>query len=356
MSAEQGFALAWGLVGILMVAFVGLGAMNDLRMGLVGRHRDQVLRELAILLFDSDLEAEAVHGRVGHLPKRVLLDVIQSLAIDMEGEACHRLQTLARTRGLDRHIRRLGRSRRWRSRIQAAQLQYLIVDPGYDRARLLGDPHRLCRARAAESLTPEQATELIPELLQLLGEPHKIVRRAAKDQLLAVGDVVVPYLVDFLEDPDNSAVIDGLEVAANLGDARLIAPLTKFCRSQEPNTRTMAATAIGLGGGKGAADLLTDMLSDPEPAVRVAAIRGLETLRIERSVSSIARCPRDHSWAVRRASGRALDLLGPSGHLMLRRYLNDQDPFARGMARQVLDARATQTGLQLVPALAGRHR
>ena len=99
----------------------------------------------------------------------------------------------------------------------------------------------------------------------------------------------------------------------------------------------MAAKALGSGTGVGAIDVLNKLLDDDSPDVRANAIGGLQRLESHESVAAIGRRLSDSAWRVRRAAGYALDEMGAPGQLVLRRALEDADPYARDMARQVLD-------------------
>ncbi|MGA7668850.1 MAG: hypothetical protein WBW04_00410, partial [Nitrolancea sp.] len=58
------------------------------------------------------------------------------------------------------------------------------------------------------------------------------------------------------------------------------------------------------------------------------------------SASALALKLRDRAWDVRRAAALALRDFGAPGILYLRRSLNDVDPYAADMARQLLDISA----------------
>ncbi len=369
----QLFTAAWLVVGTLTVVYLVAGLVSDIATGLIERRRQRVLAVLAVLLFESDAEAKTVHQRAGRLPNRALLAVIQTLAFDLEGLATQRLRTLVRTRGLDRHIRRRAKSWRWRRRIQAAQLHYLVDDSDIDRSVFLNDRHPLVRARAIESLTPNQATPLVPELLGLLVGADTGLSWVVKQALLGVGETVVPDLIAFLNESPSGLVsgdvvssdavpgdalpgrvLSALEVAAHMSDPRLTLALHRHCQDSDPAIRRMAVRALTSGRGAGVEELLIEALDDPDARVRVVALEGLERLGMTRSVGAIGRCLGDRSWIVRRAAGGALVGLGAPGRLLLRSYLIDSDPFARDMARRSLETGAVKTGVVSVPSF--QHR
>ncbi|MDA3038472.1 MAG: HEAT repeat domain-containing protein [Actinomycetota bacterium] len=345
------FIISWVLVGLMMLLYVLWGVAADLVTRIVDRRRQHVLRVLSIVLFESDDDAEKVHDQVIGLPKGTLLGVLQTLAVDLDGSARQRLRQLVRTTGLERFIIRRSRSRNWRMRVQAAQLQHLVLHPDFDRVRLLTDKHHLVRARTAESLTLEQTPDCIDELMTMLSDMSPAARFAAQQSLLKAGPICVPKLLLHLESSDNDDVLQALEVAANLADPRLISVLDTHARSTDSKIREMAAKALGNGAGDDAIQLLHRLVGDGDAAVRSRAIESLARMESVTSASLIGCHLSDQVFHVRRAAGLALEQLGPAGRLTLRRHLDDPDRYARDMARQVLDAAAARTGISVIAPL-----
>ncbi len=345
------FVAAWSLVGALVVIYLVSGAIGDVRARFLARRRDRVLGVIGVVLFETDDQAEAVYERVAELPRRALLSVLQHLAVELEGEALERVRRLVRTMGLERYIRRRSRSRRWRMRVQAAQLHHLVVHPDFDRRRLLVDRHPLVVARAAEALTPQLATEHLDTLLPMLASDDAAIRLAAQQAVLSAGAAAVPQLLDRLATttgPDDTVAI--LEVVANLSDQRLVAGLGLHARSTDVRVRRLAAKALGHGSGPGAVATLHELLDDPSELVRATAVESLARMDSVASVNRIGALMNDASFVVRRTAGLALDQLGSPGRLALRRVLECDDRFARDMARQVLDSAGARLGVNLVPA------
>ena len=344
------FLIAWALAIALFALYIATGWFRDARAAIVARQEARVLEVLSVLLFENDAEAEKVHAEASKLPTGPLLAVVQTLAVDLDGQARGRLQSLVRINGLEKSIRRRVRSRRWRIRGQAAQLQYLVTHPDHDRSVLLRDKHPLVRARAAESLTANQAAEQVDELMDLLEDDAIVVRMAAQDAVLQAGARAVPALLDRLQLGKANA-LQALQVAANLPDARLTNALDDYAHSTDVDRRRLAAEALSHGGGEATAQILERLAVDEEESVRIAAIDSLAVIRSYRSAAVVGRALADRAWPVRRAAGLALDELGAPGHMLLRRHLRDDDPFARDMARQMLDSIAARTGLTIIPAL-----
>jgi HEAT repeat protein len=351
VSRFEVFVSAWALVGGLVVVYLASGTVSDVIVAVVSRRRSRVLAALGLVLFESDREAEANFERVLDLPKRALLGVLQTLAVDLNGAAHLRLRRVVRATGLERSIRRRARSRRWRVRVQAAQLHHLVDHPDFDRERLLADRHSIVRARTAESMTPEQATHHVATLLAMLGDPDPGVRMAAQQAVLNAGVAAVPMLMDRLSAPPGSTEpMAALEIAANLGDPRLVPLLGAHAGSDSARARRMVAKALGNATGGESADLLVQMLGDGDEEVRAIAADSLARIDAVATVNRLGGLLRDESFGVRRSAGLSLDRLGAPGRLVLRRLLEDEDRFARDMARQVLDSAGARLGMSLVPA------
>ena len=343
------FLGSWGLVGVMTIVYLVSGAINDFVVNRRRAAREEVLEVLSIVLFETDSEASAVHERVLELQRGPLLAVVQSLAVDLDGLANQRLHQLVRSTGLEKFIRSRAESRRWRVRMQAAQLNHLVTHPDFDRESLLQDRNSLVRARTAESMSADHAAEHLDRLLELLSDPSPAVRISAQYSLLRAGDRAVPGLLEHLSDDDDPMVLQALEVAANLPDPRLVEALSDRAESPNAGIRAMAAKVLGNGSGSVAVDVLYRLLSDEDSEVRATSIESLARLEVTSAVTRIGRCLSDVSYRVRRATGLALDELGPSGRLVLRRHLEDPDQFARDMARQVLDSASARLGVSLIP-------
>lgn len=330
------FLIAWGGLAVTIVLYVLTGLKRDFSAHLRRRRTEELLPTLSILLFDSNDKAGEAYELLAKVNRGVLLDVSQSLSLDINGEARQRLQQLARSTGLERSIRRRSKHRRWRHRVQAAQLHYLVTHPDFNRSPLLSDRHPQVRARAAEALTAEQAVIHVADLAKLLGDDSLAVRMGAQNSLISAGAAAVEPLLDLLG-ASGPHVSDAMEVAANLPDTRLVKALAKYAHSTDARLREMTANALGGGTGLGAIDLLHELIGDDEASVRAAAISALARLESRESVGIIGQMLADREWRVRRAAGYALDGLGAAGQLILRRALTHSDPYARDMARQVLD-------------------
>lgn len=281
--------------------------------------------------------------RLARGAQRTLFDLLQRLAVDLNGEADRRLRILVATTGLDSRIRRRIRSRNWRSRAQGAALASLLPvgDPG--RLALLDDRHAVVRSRAVEAMEADDVADH-PELVTaLLDDNSRAVQLAAQGALLRGGTSIVPALEQHLSALDRPGTPYALEVAANLADPRLVTVIERHARSPRAQSRASAAKALGpLAAGSA---VLSALLDDESPEVRAAAALAIGHNGAELRAADVGRLLRDHSWSVRRAAGQALAAMGPTGIATLRVCAEDDDAYARDLARQVLATLDARTSL-----------
>ncbi|MEZ5341893.1 MAG: HEAT repeat domain-containing protein [Acidimicrobiales bacterium] len=333
------FLLAWSLVLGISVIYVVVGAITDASASLVARRRAQAVEKISILLFESEDQAAAIFEDVADLPRRTLLSLIQTLAVDLDGQARNRLQNLVAASGLQRFVRRRAKSRRWRMRVQAAQLNYLVIHPDFDRRLLLHDPHPLVRARAVEALTEVQAAEVVEDLVGLLTDESLAVRIAAQRGLVNAGSASIPVLLHHLEFSVESPLAARARwppvcpIAADVGDRRFT------LRSRPDGSGRWPSRALGSGIGDEGIPMLHRLIDDHEPDVRAKAIGALGHLGSQTSVALIGESLARSLVHIRRASGLALDALSARASDAAPAHLRNPKPIrARDMARQMLDA------------------
>jgi hypothetical protein len=273
---------------------------------------------------------------VGIAPS-VLLAVIWELTRTISGESRRRLQALASATGLTREALAACESRRYPRRLGGVRLLTQLGGGGKIVPGLIADRHSEVRAAAATWSACHPRPETIASLLGLLDDRQPLVRFAAQNALLEIGERAVVPVAMYLTQPDTSNVDCGLRVAVALNDRRLLAPALAHRDSPDPATRALVADLAGATGGEQATAVLREMLSDQAPVVRAGAAQGLGRLGHWPACGSLRLALSDSAWLVRQRAALALRSLGAPGLLLLRAALQDPDPFARDMARQVLD-------------------
>ena len=328
-----------------MGGYIVFGVLHDLRVAHVDRKAERARRALALVLFEDEDTSARVFGDLLAVPRSLLLDIMQNVAVDLGGAAYERLRAVVLDAHLARQIRSLGKRKAWRKRVQAAHLQHLLPDDDPHRLDLLNDPHPLVRARAAECMQRDDVVAHVQSLIALLDDPVRVVRVGAQQALLRGDARIAEALCEYLWSGARLGTSIALEVAASLPDPRYGPVIVHHARDPDPQRRAMVARALGSGATLESLETLTSLLDDDDATVRSAAASAVAALHATELVTRLGAMLSDPSWTVRRAAGRSLDALGASGRVVLRARLFDDDRYARDMARQILDAAAARDRL-----------
>ena len=189
----------------------------------------------------------------------------------------------------------------------------------------------------------DEARAALEALVSALG--HGQLRSAAREALAAAGPVAVPPLVAHLEgslDGDPATAVQllrelgdpratpalvaelhrgrlgrelVLEALGSIGDPRALVPVLGLLGEEDPAVRLAAMRALGplVGRGSRAADVLGDMLDDPDLEIRIMAAEYLGRMRAEVAVPrliGLARGERAPEMRLRAAAVAALGEIG----------------------------------------------
>jgi HEAT repeat protein len=320
---------------LVVLCVVGLLAATAVRLGRLRRLRPRVLAARAAVaqMLDAGDGAEPV----GALPRRARVALLATVGASVRG-AGGRLSTTVDRAGFIATAAARCSSPFWWRRLRGVRT-LAIVGAGDDVVPpRLCDPHPEVRAAAAQWAVEHGTPDVARRLLEMLDDEAPLVRFAAADSLLRMGGTIVDALAAYLASATSARAVEGaLTVAAGSADPRLLEPALGHGRDGSPRARELAAAIGGRIGGAAAIHALLRLLDDPEPQVRAAAAESLGRLRHWPAATRLARSLRDPAWVVRQRAGLALKAIGAPGIITLRQALEDPDPFARDMARQVLD-------------------
>jgi HEAT repeat protein len=168
------------------------------------------------------------------------------------------------------------------------------------------------RGAAASALGSLGKSEGFPAVEQALKDKIPAVRTSAAISLGELGDKrSVTPLNQALSDPNaivQAAALSALlRIGAPIRD--LMGTITGLLQQQDPGTRSAVAKALGRADGKNrdiAVDVLSEILSDPIPRPRIAAVRSLGQIGGESVIPILKHALRDEDDAVRAAAGGAL--------------------------------------------------
>ena len=127
---------------------------------------------------------------------------------------------------------------------------------------------------------------------------------------------------------DPMVVVQAVRTLAAAGDTAVSPLLVKILaeRGTDATLRLEAMTAFGTLAGAAHVDLLLDLLSHPQPAIRAAALRALARVDADVFLSSLASLDADADWTVRVAQAQALGTVpAERGGIRLLSMLTDRD-------------------------------
>ena len=182
----------------------------------------------------------------------------------------------------------------------------------------------------------------VPALLTLSSSTGVYTPAFALRGLAAAKDRrVVPAAVAAATRPDGDVRLRAAAVRAlgQVGGADVVQPLRKIISdpATPPNLALEAVDALAAAGGPQVYGVMLDLLTDPWPAIRAAAIAGAAQLDPEGFLLVISTFDRDPDWSVRAALARVLGSLPVDRATpALQELAADEDVRVRGPALESL--------------------
>jgi HEAT repeat protein/cyclophilin family peptidyl-prolyl cis-trans isomerase len=176
----------------------------------------------------------------------------------------------------------------------------------------------------------------LPALLTLAKDQNPYARAFAVKGLAALKDrSALPVLNPLLSSGTRAVLIQTVRAIGAIGDPSSAEPLMRIIRDDaaDSQVRLEAVAAIGGVHTTAVADMLLDVIADPSPPVRAAALRSLATFDADNFVTVLSGLDPDPHWSVRAALATVLGTMTPEAGLpRLQALLNDADqrviPFA----------------------------
>jgi len=200
-----------------------------------------------------------------------------------------------------------------------------------------GEP-RLAWWPVAYALGRLEDKRALPALLALARDSHPYTRAFAVKGLGALQDasamsVLLP-LVATADRANRDVTVEAIRAVGRIGDRAAKAPLLQIIRDgkADPTLRLEAVSAIGgiratmTADVADAVDTLLDVVADPSPPIRAAALRSTAALDPETFVTVLSGLDADTQWSVRAALAQTLGNLKAESVLpRLRAMLRDTD-------------------------------
>jgi len=149
-------------------------------------------------------------------------------------------------------------------------------------------------------------------LLTLARDAHPYTRAFAVKGLGALRDrAALPVLLPLVSSGDRTTVIEAVRALGRIGDPAAASPLLKIIqdRKAEPAVRLEAVAAVGSVRTSAVNDVVQDLLSDPSPDIRAAALHSSAALDPEQFVTVLSGLDPDPDWRVRFALASVLGTL-----------------------------------------------
>jgi cyclophilin family peptidyl-prolyl cis-trans isomerase/HEAT repeat protein len=178
----------------------------------------------------------------------------------------------------------------------------------------------------------------LPALQTLAKDANPYARAFAVKGLGALKDrAALPILMPLLTSGDRAVLIETIRALGKIGDVSAAQPLLKMMRDRSVDPTVKLEVVSALGGlhatadaaeqlPQGVTDDLLDLLSDPSPAMRVAALQATAALDPANFLIVLSGLDPDAHWSVRAALARLLGTLTPEVALpRLTAMLKDED-------------------------------
>jgi len=164
------------------------------------------------------------------------------------------------------------------------------------------------RRDAAEALGDFEEEKVIKALTHAFKDVEDVRFHVARN-LGKFGKTAVPFLIETLQDPDESMRRDAAWMLGNIGDERAIPPLTEALKDKDEEVRFHVARNLGKFE-EPAVPYLLDALKDPDEHVRRYAAWILGVIGDDRAVPALENALNDPSDYVRKGVEQALRRFG----------------------------------------------
>ena len=198
----------------------------------------------------------------------------------------------------------------------------------------------------------------VPALTALLATPGRFTAAFAARGLGALrAQNAAAVLRDVVEkrQREPAVIIEAMRALAAIRDAASRSLFEKILAEGEadPTLRLEAANALGALRSPQSVDFIIDLMSDPAPGIRGAAIRALAAIDTDTFLTTLSGLDPDRDWTVRVAQAEALATLpGSQGEARLMAMLQDRDQrVVPAVLRALITAKAANAQAILIDHL-----
>jgi HEAT repeat protein len=253
------------------------------------------------------------------------------------------LRGVAAQLGVLQHATDLSRASQWWDRLSGARM-LTFLDASTDvMLPLFRDADPMVRSQAANYVSQHPTHAGIEAVIRLLADKDALCRYAAKDALMRLGAAAAPAVISRLRNPHDPQMLPLLEVACATATHAYMPAAEAHLDDRRADVRLLVTRLLRGIGGPAAAEYLMKLAADPDAKVRESAVEALGYLNHWVASPIVAALLDDPVSRVRLAAALALNQLGPTGELLLRRAKTRGSERAQAAASRILDDPSRRT-------------
>jgi len=276
--------------------------------------------EVEMHLLDDLVHNTALGGpQLAALPLPWRTRVLANLATSVGSTERSILRELADECGVSARIRTQLSSRRPSKRIAALQAMTPLEMQELRGMTLLADRRAPVRSAATWWLAIAYCNaDAARQIAARADDLDPRVRHIAAEALIACGATAIPEVIDLIANGSPAARFTGLLAAIGLNDPAIAMAASTSLTDPDAAIRVAAVRALAGAATPTLRAQLTELLHDPDPSVRASAARSLGHGRRLEDALHIGPLLRDPVNGVRIAASQSLLTLGPVGELAVR--------------------------------------
>jgi HEAT repeat protein len=212
----------------------------------------------------------------------------------------------------------------------------------------MADKNEEVRLAAAAALKKTNDPSIAGALVSALKEPHKWLPARVADVLIFLGEPAVPVLHDALSDNDPIYCGYIIEILGEIGAEKSTQHFYHMLKNESVNIRLQAAKALGKTAPVGSANIVAELLEDPEDKVKIQAIRSLGFIGGTEAVGHLYRVLGQADPVLHFVALEALSRMGLQGCNMIREIAELKEHPANEAAQRFLSEGEMEKHVALV--------
>jgi len=329
-----------GVLGFLSLYII----LNKASREIQEKQRDRTRRDLESRILDyvngkGDRLAPLLPSGLGKMERGVVEEVLLDHARFLRGSARERITAACEEFGFVQERVRQLRNPRWWKRAEAAEKLGMMKSPraAPEIIALMRDEMTEVRMRAARALGQLQTRTSIRPLIEAFQDPSRWSAMRVADILAGMGPEAADELVENFSTLPIRARVAAVDCLGRVKSLKAADLLKNLLSDPERDIRARAAHALGLIGDPNFTPDLLKTLEDTAWPVRAMAAKALGKLGRPEAVRPLTEAMRDKEWWVRINAADGLRSMGEKGLEALVGAIESEDRYARHAAVATLE-------------------